>query len=48
MPSLERITYISWSFVLIILRSVSKNVSVLNLDGKSSLQEKSLGFKEIN
>jgi hypothetical protein len=45
---LTRITYISWSYVLIILHYASKILSVLNLDRKYSMQEKSLGFKTIN
>jgi hypothetical protein len=43
LPSLARITYISWSSSSIILHSAS----VLNLDRKFSMQEKSLGFKTM-
>jgi len=47
-PSLIRISYMSWSYSFFILHSASKIPSVLNLDRKSSMQEKLLGFKSIN
>jgi hypothetical protein len=44
----RKIAYISWSSSFFISHSTNKNKSVLNLDIKSSIQEKSLGLKEIN